>query len=171
MTSRALIAVLLPSLLLLNGCSTFNDKELGVIRGSGVSPGVYHKMEVGRVLRPQDIIELTRRHVASHYIVRQLEDVGIDYLLTPEDHKRLKQARVSPEVMGAVIAASNEFSERYAAPRPRGYYIGPDPYYYGPGPYYDDPYDYGYGYGPYPSRIGGGVTIGYSTYRGRYRHW
>jgi hypothetical protein len=158
MNSRCLPATLLLSFLL-TGCATFNDSELGIIRGSGVSPRVYTKMEAGRVLTPEDVIELTRRRVPERYILRQIDDAGVDYVLSPEDHKQLQQARVSPAVIDALIMVSDEFSDRYAAPRYRVY--GPDPY-----PYYYDDY-----YGPrlYP-RVGGSVGIGFTTSHGHWHH-
>src|SRR5690349_5610681 len=106
MISRLLSASLLSLGLLLTGCATFNHTELGIIRGSGVSGRVYNKMEDGRPLRPEDVIELTRRHVPERYIVRQIEDVGVDYALTRDDYKRLQKAGVSRGVIDALIAAS-----------------------------------------------------------------
>ncbi len=145
MNSRLLPASLLLGLLL-TGCTTFNPTELGLIRGSGVSPRLYSKMEAGRILTPEDVIELTRRHVPERYIMRQIDDVGVDYALNPEDHKRLERARVSPAVIDALQAASDEFSGRYASPHHRVYLTDPysydyDPYYYGAyGAYGERPY-------------------------------
>ena len=145
--------------LLFAGCATFNKSELGVIQRSGVSPQVYAKMERDRVLTPPDVIELTRRRVPDFYILRQIEDVGVDYVLSPDDRKRLQQARVSPPVIDALVVASSDFSDLYA-PRRRIYYGDPDPY------YYDDAY-----YGPRPYPYGGAVGIGFSTGRGHWRRW
>ena len=155
MISRLLPLALALGSCLLTSCATFNDTELGIIRGSGVSPRIYAKMDEGHELRPEDVIELTRRHVPERYILRQIDDVGVDYVLGPDDYKRLERARVSPAVIDALVVASNQFSERYAAPR-RRVYVG-DPYYYGD-PYLDGP--------PY---VSGSVGIGFSS--GRYhRH-
>jgi hypothetical protein len=159
MNSRLLPATLLLGLLLLTGCSTFTDTELGIIRGSGVPPRLYGKMEDGRELTPEDVIELTRRHVPDRYILRQIDDVGVDYVLSPADVKRLRQARVSPPVLDALVMASDEFASRYAAPSRGVFYTGPDPY------YYDDGY---YGPGPYP--IHGSIGIGISSGRGHWHH-
>jgi hypothetical protein len=162
MNSRLLPASLLLFGLLLTGCSTFNEAELGIIRGSGVSSRVYAKMADERELRPEDVIELTRRRVPERYIVRQIDDVGVDYVLTKEDYRRLKNARVSPAVIEAMVQASNDFSARYAAPSRRAYFYSPS--------YYDDPFLYG---DPYPY-WGGSVGIGFSSGRywdrGRHHH-
>ena len=45
--------------------------------------------------RPEDVIELTRRRVPDRFIVRQIEDVGVDYVLSPEDYQRLRKAGVT----------------------------------------------------------------------------
>ena len=97
-------------------------------------------MQEGHVLTPEDVIALSQRHVPERYILRQIDDAGVDYVLTPEDHKRLEKARVSPAVIDALVAASDDFSGHYAGPR-HHVYVSAYPY-----PYYD-PYDY---YGPYP---------------------
>jgi hypothetical protein len=162
MISRLLPLALGLGLCLLTGCSTFNETELGIIRGSGVSSRVYSKMDDGHELRPEDVIELTRRHVPERYILRQIDDVGVDYVLSPEDYKRLRRAKVSPAVIDALVVASNQFSERYAAPS-RRVYIG-DPY------YYDDPYSTAYG----PPYVTGSIGIGFSTgncYHHHGHHW
>ena len=135
--------------LVLTGCATFDKTELGLIRGSGISPRLYAKMQHGDELTPEDVIELHRRHVPDRYVLRQIDDAGVDYLLSPEDFKKLKRSQVSPAVVDALITASADFSERYAAPSRFSYY----------GSYgypYDDAY---YGYGPdyYPY---GGIGIG-----------
>lgn len=155
MISRLLPASLLLGLLL-TGCSTFNETELGIIRGSGVSPRVYTKMADGHELRPEDVIELTRRRVPDRYILRQIDDAGVDYVLSKQDYRRLKSARVSPAVIDALVEASTDFSARYAAPSRRAYFYSPY--------YYDDPFFYG---DPYPY-WGGSVGIGFSS--GRYWH-
>jgi hypothetical protein len=145
--------------LLFTGCATFDDSELGIIRGSGVSQRVYTKMEDGRELTPEDVIELTRRGVPDRFILRQIDEEGVDYVLTPEDEKRLEKARVSPPVMDALRRASDDFSSRYAAPRHSVYIDEPAvPY------HYDDGY---YGADPYP--IHGSIGIGISS--PRHRHW
>ncbi len=165
MKSRLLPAASLLLGLLLTGCATFSDTELGIIRGSGVSPRIYSKMQEGHVLTPEDVIALTQRHVPERYILRQIDDAGVDYALTTADHKRLEKARVSPAVIDALVAASDDFSGRYAGPH-HHVYVGAYPY-----PYYD-PYDYyGYGPGPYPYPYGGSVSVGIYPGYGHCRRW
>ncbi len=147
-----------------SGCATFNKAELGVIQRSGVSPRIVTKMEDGRAVAPEDVIELTRRRVPDTYILRQIDDVGVDYVLSPEDFAKLKKAGVSPPVVDALVSASNDFAQRYAMPRydPYAYdpLLGPYPY-----PYYDGYYGPRRYYGP----VRGSVGIGIST--SRYRRW
>jgi hypothetical protein len=146
------------------GCATFTPAELGQIRQHGVSPAVVNKMEDGRVLHPGDVIELTRRGVSDRFIIRQIDDAGVDYVLNKNDFKRLQAARVSRPVLDALVAASDDFASRYAPPgRVQVYATYPYNYYYGP--YYGGVYPYY----PYPY---GGVSVGFSS--GRYcapHHW
>lgn len=142
----------------LSGCATFDESELATIQRSGVSPRIVSKMESGRVLTPEDVVELTRRRVPSNYILRQIEDTGVDYVLSPEDYQRLQKARVAPEVLDALLAASDDFAARYAAPIYRPRMVGP---------YYDDDY---YEPRPHPY-VSGSVGVGFSSARpGRWRH-
>ena len=136
------------AILLFTGCASFNEAELGRIRQRGVSRQVLTKFEDGKVLSPQDVIELTRRHVPDSFIIRQIEDAGTDYVLSKADTKRLRAAGVSAAVLDALRSASDDFARGYYAPRyvtSYGVYAD-DPYgYYGPGSYY--PYgSFGIGY-------------------------
>jgi hypothetical protein len=156
MNSRPLAALCLS--FVLTGCATFNDTELGIIRQSGVSPRVFEKMRDERVLTPEDVIEATRRRVPERYLVRQIEDAGVDYVLSPDDYRRLQRAGVSPLVLETLVAASDEFASLYVAPRYDMYPVDP---------YYDDYY----GPGLHP-RVSGSVGAGFTTGgRGRWRHW
>src|SRR3954470_18030955 len=85
------------------GCATFTPAELGQIRQRGVSPAVVNKMEDGRVLHPGDVIELTRRGVPDNFIIRQIDDAGVDYVLNRNDMKRLQDARVNRRVVDALV--------------------------------------------------------------------
>lgn len=157
MKHRVLTALL--AACFLTGCATFNETELAIIQRSGISPRVFEKMQAGRVLTPEDVIELHRRRVPDRYVVRQIDDVGVDYVLSPEDDQRLQRAGVSPQVIEMLIAESDDFASRYAAPRYDAYFA--DPY------YYDEYY-----YGPRPllrPRIGG--AAGVRLYRGPYTPW
>lgn len=136
-----------------SGCATFTDAEIGQIRQHGVSPAVVGKMQDGRELHPGDVIELTRRGVPDGLIIRQIDDVGVDYVLNRDDVKRMQNARVSRPVIDALVAASDDFASRYSPSHHVRVYAGDpyDPYYYGPyyGPYY-------YPYGGISVGIGGG---------------
>jgi hypothetical protein len=143
------------------GCATFTTAEIGQIRQHGVSPVVVGKMEGGHVLSPGDVIELTRRRVPDNFIIRQIEDTGVDYVLNRNDVKRLRDAHVSRPVMDALIAASDDFASRYGSSAHTQFYAG----------YPYDPYPY---YGPYPSYYPyGGVSVEFgSGYAWRnHRHW
>ena len=155
------------------GCATFNKTELGQIRQRGVAPAVVGKMSDGQVLTPSDVIELTRRGVPDSFILRQIDDAGVDYVLNRNDIKRLQAARVSRAVMDALIAGSDDFARHYGpSTRARVYAGDPyDDYYFGPyfsGPYYGGPY-----YGPYPSSYPypyGGVSVEIGGGRGYWGH-
>ena len=138
MNARLRVVSLL-SILLLAGCASFTDAELGRIRQRGVSPPVVAKFEDGKGLSPQDVIELTRRRVPDSFIIRQIEDAGVDYVLGKEDIKRLRAAGVSAAVFDALIYASDDFARGYYAPRyATSYSVSADDpygYYYGPGSY------------------------------------
>ncbi|MEI9893248.1 MAG: hypothetical protein WDN28_04920 [Chthoniobacter sp.] len=120
----------------LTGCATFTPAELGQIRQRGVSPVVVGKIEQGRVLTPPDVIELTRRGVPDSFILRQIEDAGVDYILNRDDVKKLQAAHVSRPVMDALFAASDDFASRYGPPGRARVYGSFAPYPYGGGPYY-----------------------------------
>jgi hypothetical protein len=156
MNRHASLAILFAGSLL-TGCATFTETELGQIQSSGVSSRVVAKMEHGDPVTPEEVIELTRRRVPDTYILRQIDDAGVDYVLSPADFKKLKNAGVSGAVLDALVTASNDFAERYTASR--YHFYAADPYY--------DPYPYYGYYGPRP--IYGSVGIGFSTHR-HHRH-
>ena len=142
------------------GCATFSDTELGQMRQHGVSPAVLGKMEEGHVLSPSDIIELTRRHVPDDFIIRQIDDAGVDYVLSRSDFKKLQAARVNRPVMDALIAASEDFASRYGPPAHQAYAAYPhNDYYYGPAPYY------------YPYPYGVSVEVDGGRYWDHHHHW
>ena len=143
------------------GCATFTPQEMSQIRQHGVSPVVVGKMEQGHVLSPRDVIELTHRGVPDNFIIRQIEDAGVDYVLTRNDIRRLEAARVSRPVMDALFDASRDFASRYSPDRFHIY--AADPYYYSP--YYYAPYPYYYPYGGVSLSFGGGRCWGGG------RHW
>ena len=165
MPSRPLLALALLCAGL-TGCSTFTKPELAQVRQSGVSPAVVGKFEHSSELRPDEIIQLTKRGVSDDLIIRQIQDAGVDYVVTADDVKRLRRAHVSRPVMDALFAASDEFARDHAPGQRTRVYAS----FYGPGPYdYEDPYYYGAGYGVPVYGIG----LGYYHSRawgGRYWH-
>jgi hypothetical protein len=127
------------------GCATFSDREIGQMRQHGVSSAVIGKMEEGHVLSPSDVIELTRRGVPDDFIIRQIDDTGVDYILSRTDFKRLRDAHVSRPVMDELISASQDFASHHSSHSTYAAYPYPyDPYYYGAYPYFY-PYPY-YGF-------------------------
>jgi len=144
-------AVLAASLLLA-GCASFNTAELTQIRQKGVAPAIVDKMERGDVLKPAEVIELTRRGVPDPLIIRQIDDTGLDYILSKEDVVRVRAARVSPAVLDALVVESDRFARNYAP---------------GFGPHYVSPYDdVIYGSDPYRFTGDAAVGVGFSSYHG-----
>jgi hypothetical protein len=121
MISRILLALAL----VLAGCSTFNETELAQIRQRGLHPELLAKMESRRALDPQDVIDLRRAGVRDELVVKQLNDVGVNYLVTRQDAARLRKARVSARVIEAMLRASERFAARAAYdPYDDGWYYG-----------------------------------------------
>ena len=157
---------------LLASCATQTREQLAAVRASGVSPEVVHKLEHWRVLSPEDIIELHRRHVNDAIALRQLDRVGVDYIVGQDILRQLRKAGVSPDVVTSVIVAGQRFAEEFHQYHPGRYWAdgwyGPAGYPYGYGPYYDygpRPYYYGAPYvgGRFPAggpRGGGGFAGG-----------
>jgi hypothetical protein len=138
------LAILLASALLLAGCATQPKEQLAAARSAGVSPEVMHKIERWGYLSPGDIIELKRRHVNDAIALRQLDRIGVDYIVDKDTLRQLRKAGVSELVVSAVILAGRRFEEQFQQHRV-GYWYGAA---YGPwGPY--DPFLYDLGR-PYP---------------------
>lgn len=129
MTIRILFAL---AALLLAGCSTFDKAELAQIRQRGVRPGLLYKMEHRRELTPEDVIELKRAGVRDPLIVKQLRDVGVNYVVSRGDVKRLRAAGVSAWVIDVLLRESERFAGRA--------YENPYDDYYGAG-FYGAPYN------------------------------
>lgn len=137
---RRLVLLMLAAAL--SGCATFDKSELADVRRHGVSPPVVLKLDRGDALAPADVIELTRRGVAEAWIIRQIEDHGVDSFISRSDVTALRRAGVRPAVIDAMLKASDRFAEEYRYSHAYSSW------------YYDDPY-YGY-YGAYPSPWYGG---------------
>ena len=138
MLSRFLLALAL----VLAGCATFTDAELAQIRQRGLRPELLAKLEHRGLLEPGDIIELRRAGVPDEQVVRQLEDAGVNYVVTRSDTVRLRNARVSARVIDSLLKASDRFAARASyQPDDDGWYYG-DPW----GPYFYGDWQMGYGY-------------------------
>jgi hypothetical protein len=148
----------------LSGCATFDRTEIARVREHGVSPGVVAKLDLGKPVAPTDVIELSKRGVPDEWIIRQIDDHGVNSYITRSDVTSMRHAGVRPAVVDAMTSASRRFAERY--------YYDRDPYFYGS--FYGDPfYDY---YGPYPYYgygDGWGTTVllpGFFHGRGHFHH-
>jgi len=139
----------------LSGCATFDRSEITRVRQHGVSPAVVAKLDLGKPVAPADVIELTRRGVPDEWIIRQIEDHGVDSYISRSDVTMLRRAGVRPGVIDALVNASDRFAGNYRA---RGFASF--------GSYFGDPYDEFYG--PYPGYWYGGV--GSSFVFPRYHH-
>ena len=138
MLSRLLLALAL----CLAGCATFTDAELAQIRQRGLRPELLAKLEHRRALDPGDIIELKRAGVPDEQVVRHLENVGVNYVITRSDTVQLRKARVSPRVIDSLLKASELFAARESYhPYDDGWYYG-DPW----APYFYGDWQIGYGH-------------------------
>lgn len=158
---------------LLAGCATHSKETIMSVRRAGVSERTVHKLEHKGVLQPTDLVELRKRGVSDAVPLRQLDKVGVDYIVRPDELKKLRAEGVRPIVTDALLDASDEFRREHYEEREDRYESGSRvPWWvYGVGlgiaahalhRSYDD-CDYGYrGY-----RYGG--YYGYRGYRG-YRH-
>jgi hypothetical protein len=141
----------------LSGCASFNKTELTQVQRRGVSPAVVAKLDRGRPVAPADVIELTRRGVPEEWIIRQIEDHGVDSFISRNDVSSLRRAGVRPAVVDAVVKASDRFAEDYRY-REAAYY----------GSFYGDPY-YGY-YDPFPGFWYGGLGATFALSSGHCGH-
>ena len=107
--------------LALVGCATFKKADLAEIRGLGVPPALVAKLEHRRPLTPEDCIVLKRARVGDELVVRQLDRVGIDYLLTRPDILRLRHAGVAPSILAALVRESNRFAAFHSYDEHRDY--------------------------------------------------
>ena len=158
---KTALASLLAAALLLAGCATQTKEQLAAVRASGVSAALVHKLERWRSLSPEDLIELKRHRVNDAIALRQLDRVGVDYVVDKSILKQLRNAGVSPTVIAAVILAGRRFEEQFQRPY-SGAWHGAwgypyDPFFYDLGwPYPRHPYPPGPPpYAPGPGLLGG----------------
>jgi hypothetical protein len=119
--------------LALTGCATFKPQELAAIRARGVEPAIMAKLARDEPLTPPEISALSRRGVPDAFIERHLQSAGVDYLLTRQDVRSMRQSGVSARVVDAVLAECDRFARRYQEPvyATHDYWWG-DSVYFGP---------------------------------------
>ena len=152
---------------LLASCATQTTEQLASVRAAGVSPALVHRLAHWGVLSPEDLIELKRRHVNDAIALRQLDRVGVDYIVSKDIIRQLRKAGISEDVISAVTVAGQRFAEQFHQYHPSRYWADG---WYGPGgyPYSYDPY-LSYGAGPYfyGAPYGGGFYRGGGGFYGR----
>ena len=125
---------------LLASCATQTKEQLAAVRASGVSAALVHKLGHWGTLSPEDLIELKRHHVNDAIALRQLDRVGVDYVVDKSILKQLRTAGVSQTVIAAVVLAGRRFEEQFQ------HYPGA---WHGAWGYSYDPFFYDLGW-PYP---------------------
>jgi hypothetical protein len=108
--------ILLALALLLPGCATFDHREVAYFRSAGVPAPIVTRLERGKPLSPQDIITLGQLHVPDRYIIRHLEDNGVNYLVTRNDIVRMRSAGVSARVIDVLLEECGLFAADYYRP-------------------------------------------------------
>ena len=153
MLSRILLALAL----CLAGCATFTDAELAQIRQRGLRPELLSKLEHRGSLNPDEIIELKRAGLPDEQVVRHLEKVGVNYVVTRSDISQLRKARVSQRVIDSLLIASELFAARLSYRS------------YDDGWYYNDPWGPSF-YGDW--QIGYGISTrgGHHDHGGHHHH-
>src|SRR5436190_22961038 len=100
--------VLFVALAVLTGCATHSKSTIGAVRAAGVSERTVGKLEHRGVLAPNDLVELKKRGVSDAVAIRQLDRVGVDYVVQRDDVRRLRSAGVAQVVVDALLDASDE---------------------------------------------------------------
>ena len=137
--------LLLSIVALVSGCATHTREQIAAVRAAGVSPRLVYKLEHEGFLSPEDLIQLRRHRVNDSVAIRQLDDVGVDYLVQRDDIKRLRNAGVDPGVVDELVSASHQFANRQyrRTAWSVGFYAPLYPWYGYYGPYgYGWPYCY-----------------------------
>ena len=98
--------------LALGGCVTFNESEIAQFHRLGVPPPLLAKLERRQPLLVDDVIASRRLHVPDPMIIRHLNSVGVDYVVTRADVSQLRKADVQPAVIVALVDASERFAAR-----------------------------------------------------------
>lgn len=98
------------------GCATFNESELTYLRSRNLPAPLMVKLERGTPLTPPDLITLANRGVPDRYVLRHLEDNGVNYLVNRADITRMRKAGVSARVIDELIRQCEAFARRYTEP-------------------------------------------------------
>ena len=147
------LPIAIAAAVLLAGCATQTKEQLAAVRAARVAPATVQKLEHRGILTPPDLIELKKRGVDDGVALRQIDRVGVDYVLGKKDVKALRDNKVSEAVVQATASASRRFLYRYYEPYPYYGYGG----WGGPWGAWGYPYDSYYGPGwPY-----GGIRFTY----------
>ena len=90
---------------LLSGCVTYREyqEDLNAAKGVGVSPAIYEKMRLGRLLHLPEIVELTQRKYPEDRLIRYLIYSGGVYRLTTTDIDYLRKAKVSDDIINYLL--------------------------------------------------------------------
>ena len=121
-------------LCLTTGCATLNRSDRYTLEQHHVSQGLYLIMINREPLPVDGIIELSKRQLSSAFIINYLCSTATEYRLTPEDGARLREAKVSPEVIDYLYNTPHLYGRRYGYGLPLypdfGYYpVYPTPMY------------------------------------------
>jgi hypothetical protein len=142
MMKPAVLAIAFAFATLLSGCAVHTKETIATVRAAGVPESTVNKLAKRGVLTPEDIIGLTRRGVDDAVIIRQLEEVGVDYAVMGDDVKKLRAAKVSRDVISALIVAGDRWRWQRIAQAQRFYYYDSDWGYYPP--YFGGPWGWPY---------------------------
>ena len=108
--------IALLALALLASCATHDRQTIARVRASGVSERTVAKLERGGALSPENLIELKMRHIPDDVVLCQLDEVGVNYVVTTGEKKRLRAAGVSADVVDALVSAGHRFAAYRNAP-------------------------------------------------------
>ena len=155
MTRNAFRLFAVGCILALTGCATLDRHDRNMLVQHGISQPLYDRMRDDEPLTLNDVVELSRRHVPPHFIVRYLDETNTVIHLSRGDTQRLSKAGVDAEVIDYLLSTDVAYSPGTYYPDYPPYYPASRPWY----PYY--PWRFYFGF---PSIYYGG---GYY----RHHHW
>lgn len=97
----------------LSGCATLNERELATLERQRVPARLQDRMEDGRALTTDDVIELSRRRVSPDLTIRYLRRTNRIYRLNSREVARLQKARVDPQVIDYMLATPAIYARAY----------------------------------------------------------